>query len=191
MELTSSFLIAQGFGVAALLAYIISTQVDTRRSVLIWRTVYSGVYAIQYILLGAFSGCVSSLVPIVRNLAYTRYDNKKEVPTYLIVIFSALVIIAGLIFYDGPLSLLSVAHTVFCTIFIAQKSLTLFRFTQAFSAILMLVYNLYVGAYVGVLLVIIQFISMVIGIIRFDSEKIKSLIFKTKKVKKTKKKSRH
>lgn len=187
MEFTTDFLIAQGFGLVALIVYVVSTQVDKRRSILLWRTVYSSVYAIQYIFLGAFSGCVSSLVPIARNLVYSRYDNKKEVPMFWVVLFSALVIIAGLIFYDGPLSLLSVAHTAFCTVFIAKKDLTFFRLTQAFSSILMFIYNFSVGAYIGVIVVAVQFISMVVGIVRFDSEKIKAVLFNKKQ--KNKKKS--
>ena len=180
-SLTIPFIVAQVFGVLALVSYVISAQVNTHRSVLIWRSLYNGFYAIQFLLLGAMSGFFASLIPVAFYIVCGKYDKKKRVPVSLVVLFSGLSLVFGLIFYEGPLSLLAVAHTIFCIVYLGKKDLTLFRFTQAFSSILMFVYNLYVGALAGIVIVIVQFVSAIVGIVRLDSKKVKNTLAKNKK----------
>lgn len=83
-----------------------------------------------------------------------------------------------MIFYDGPISLLPVAHTIIQTIYIGGEDMTHFRFIQGFSLTFMIAYNILVEAYAGVVLVVVQFISSVVSIVRLDSGKIKKALHK-------------
>lgn len=174
-------IIAQIFGALALIAYIISTQIDDRHRVLRWRTVYSTVYALQYFFLGAYSGVLSSITPIARNIAYDK--TKKRPPIFWITLFSLLTLVPGLIFCESPIDLLPLIHTVICTIFLGIDNLTIFRVSQFFAAPLVLIYNFSVSAYIGMLIVIIQFISNTVSIIRFDLPRFKKYLNKKHSVK--------
>lgn len=180
------FIVAQILGILALIAYIISTQINNRHGILLWRTIYSALYTIQYLCLGSPSGAVSSIVPVIRNLVYDRYK-KRDIPIFWIVIFSAITFILGIVFYDGPISFLPIIHTILFTIFIGIGNLARFRFVSIVSTILMLVYNFTIGAYSGVAVVITQFIFTIIAAVRFDRKiyvKFFSKHFKPKKRKK-------
>ena len=183
----SSDLLAQLFSILALIFYVVSTQIDEKHRVLFWRTLYSTVYAVQYLFLGAFSGVISSVTPIIRNLVY---DKQKKVSVFWIVFFSILTLVPGLFFCENLIDLLPLIHTVLCTIFIGVNNLTIFRISQVLSAPLVLIYNGTVGAWVGIGIVLIQFTSSLIGVIRFDLPRFKKYLKKQKNRKKGKTKKR-
>ena len=177
-------IIAQIFGILALITFVISTQIDNRHKVLIWRTVYSSVYALQYLFLGAYSGVLSSITPIARNIIYDK--SQKHPPILWIIVFSLLTFVPGLFFCKSPIDLLPLIHTVICTIFLGIDNLTIFRISQFFAAPLVLIYNFSVSAYVGMLIVVIQFISNTVSIIRFDLPRFKKYLNKKHSAKKHK-----
>ena len=166
------FILAQIFGGFALISFVISTQMNNHKKVLLWRTIYDGFLVVQYFLLGAYTGVVTAALSAVRNFVYGKY--KKDVPIFHVLIFCILNLIFGFAFYDGPISLLAVAHTIVCTIYLGRQDLTELRMIQAFASAMMFVYNLDVKAYVGLVIVVIQFISLIVGIARFDRDKIES-----------------
>lgn len=180
------FIVAQILGILALIAYIISTQINNRHGILIWRTVYSTLYTIQYICLGSLSGVVSSVVPVARNLVYDHYRRRK-IPIFWVVIFSAITFTLGIVFYNGPISFLPIIHTILFTIFIGIGNLARFRFVSILSTILMLVYNFAIGAYSGVAVVVAQFIFTVIAAVRFDRKYYAKFLAKYFHIKKPKK----
>ena len=161
------FLTAQTLGFLALGAYAVSTQMNSRRKILTWLIIYSSLSALQYILLGAWSGAASSVVPVIRNVTYRQYRTKK-IPTKIIALFVILMSGLGVVFYDGPISLLPVLHTVIFTIFIGLGNLSRFRLVSILSSSLMFAYNFMVGAYIGVIMVAVQLISTIVAAVRFD-----------------------
>ena len=165
------FILAQFFGILALLAYVVSMQQNNCKKVLLWRSVYNVMCGIQYLILGAWSGVICSLVAIARNYVFAQY--KKTIPAFHVAFFVLLNFILGLVFYDGPISLLPVIHTMICTIYLARDDLTTFRLIQAFAATFMFIYNFSVKAYAGIIVVAVQFVCTLVGIARFDQDKIK------------------
>lgn len=178
------FILAQFFGLLCLIAFIINTQSNDKKTILFWRTISNAFAAIQYILLGSWSGLLINIVGSARNISYAKC-NKKTCPRKMVLIYTFLILLSGvvsiIIFHDGPESLLITAQSIILTVFIGQKNMMRYRMSQIFALPLVIVYNFSVGAYVGVIVCIVQIISLAVGVKRFDEKAVKRDLKKHKR----------
>lgn len=175
------FIVAQIFGILSLISYLISTQIDNRKKFFFWFSGTAIFSAIQYFLLGGLSGFAANIIPIFRNAVYSKY---KKAPSFWVGFFCVAVILAGIFFYSGPISLLPIAETIIYTIYLSESNLTHFRLIQIFSSTFMIAYNIIIGAYTALFIIAAQVLFVFIGTIRFDSKKFKKLFATTFKRKK-------
>ena len=79
-------IIIQAIGGLGVLASIISFQCKKHNSILTFRTLNEFMFAIQYFLLGAYTGMAMNLVGCVRNIVFTKQvaQNKKTTVTTII-----------------------------------------------------------------------------------------------------------
>ena len=71
-----NFIIAQIFGLTALAVLIISFQQNNKNKLLKYQTYSSLLYAIQYIFLGALTGCLMNLSCMARNYIFEKYNSQ-------------------------------------------------------------------------------------------------------------------
>lgn len=73
-------IIIQLIGGLGIIASIISFQCKKHNSILLFRTLNEFIFAIQYFLLGAYTGMAMNLVGCVRNIIFTKQilQNKKN-----------------------------------------------------------------------------------------------------------------
>ena len=64
--------IIQLIGGLGIIASIISFQCKKHNSILIFRTLNEGIFALQYFLLGAYTGMAMNLVRCIRNIIFTK-----------------------------------------------------------------------------------------------------------------------
>lgn len=174
--MSTMFIIAQCFGVLALLSYIVSTQQKHREGILAWDGIYCTFLSIQYLLLGGLSGFVAGALQVTRDVIFRKF--KKKIPTWATIVFCILVFISGIIFFDGPVSLLPGIHTIIHTLYLSYGDMTIYRFIRLFSLTFMFAYNIFMGAYVGIIIVLVQGVFSVIGLARLDGEKVKKVMHK-------------
>ena len=67
---------------------IISTQVKEKNKILLFQSLFSFFFFLQYILLGVYSAGILNLVSLVRNIVY--YKNTNKISTYSIIILTLL-----------------------------------------------------------------------------------------------------
>lgn len=164
-----NFIIAQILGLIALIVLIISFQKNDKKFLLKFQTISSLLYALQYAFLYAYTGCLMNLTCMIRNFIFNKYNNKK-IPVYLLIIIIFLMIMFSLFTYIGPISLLPMLAVIFYSIAIWHGNLKLIRYTEVFSCILFVIYNIKVWAFTGLLATIIELIAALIAIFRFDSK---------------------
>lgn len=163
------FYIAQLFGIIALLILIMSFQKNKKDTLLKYQIFSSLLFALQYLFLNAISGCLMNLMTVVRNLIYKKFKDKIPI-VYLILIIICMIILS-LIFYKGIISLFPTLAVILYSIALWQTNLTITRVTEVISCSLFIIYNVQVLAISGLLSTIIEMLSVIIAIYKFDIKK--------------------
>ena len=171
--------VIQAIGFLGVLFFCISYQVKTNKRLFILQTLGCLTFSVQFALLGAFGGCISLLINITRNIMLTRYNEYKAIQWRgWVVIFSILVFSSAAFTWDGWISILPVVATVAGTIGYWTNNAKKIRLaTLTVNSPCMLLYDILVMSWGGVLNESIAIISIVISVVRFgwkalDGDKI-------------------
>lgn len=167
-------LVIQFIGFLALAASLISFQFKKHGRILLFRTASELIFALQYILLGAWTAAIMDGISVVRNLLYTTLVKKNRSTTPVIVAFSIFVVITGLVAYDGIISLLPIISKLLTTVSYGMKKEKWLRFITLPSCIFWIIYNAYVGSLAGILADSMTLVSLLIAIYKFDFRKEKT-----------------
>lgn len=169
----------QAIGFLGVLFFFLSFQMKTNKSLFVMQTLGCLTFSAQFILLGAFSGCLSLLINVVRNLILTRYNSCKLVRWKgWIAVFSVLSVLVALFTWNGWESILPVAGTVAGTIAYWTNNAKKIRLANLMViSPCMLLYDVLVKSWGGVLNESILILSILISVGRFgwkslDSDKI-------------------
>lgn len=161
-------IIIQTIGGFGILASIISFQCKKHNSILFFRTLNEFIFAIQYFLLGAYTGMIVNLVGCVRNLVFTKQISHNKKTTISVIIFSIMFIVFGLAFWQGPKSILIITAKVLSTLAYGNKNTSFVRGIIFVTSTSWLIYNCCVFSIAGVLCESFTLLSLIIGIIRLD-----------------------
>lgn len=163
---------AQIVGILAILFFALSPQQKTKKKVLIFQAFSSVLYAIQYILLGAFSAAATNTIGLIKNLVFYSYTKEdKDIPVLALVIYSAIIIVSGILTFNGILSVFPIILSLFYAYGVWQSNLKIYRGISVIGAIAWIIYNFAVGAYVSVIGNAFQLFSAIIAVWRLDVKK--------------------
>lgn len=165
--MTMNFIIAQVFGAIALIILIISLQKNNKKILLKYQFFSSLLYAIQYVFLNAYTGCLMNLVCMGRNISFNKYQEKRP-PMYMLIIVILLMITFSVFTYVGYISLLPMIAVILYSIAVWNENLKVIRSIELISCSLYIIYNINVQAYTGLIATIIEFIGALIALFRFD-----------------------
>lgn len=164
-------ILVQGVGALGILASVISFQCKSHRSIVTFRTANELLFAIQYFLLGAYTGMAMNLIGCVRNTGFTEMVKREKKTTGVCVAFSALFLIITAATWAGPKSILVGAAKVVSTFAYGNKNPKVVRGLTFFTSASWLVYNWFVRSYAGVLCEVLTLSSVIVGIVRLDLPK--------------------
>lgn len=180
MESGDNFMV-QAIGFLGALLFFISFQTKTNKSLFVMQTLGCLTFCVQFILLGALSGCLSLFINIIRNMMLTKYNDYKIIRWKgWIFVFSMLSLLAALLTWNGWESILPVTGTVAGTIGYWTNNAKNIRIANlAVNSPCMLLYDALVKSWGGVLNESIAIISILISVMRFgwnalDSDKIET-----------------
>lgn len=166
------FIVPQGIGLIGLIFMITANYQKSKNRVLVFQILASLMFFIQYILLNAFTAGITFLVAIFRSFVFYYYDKKgKEKSVITFIIFASFMLILGVISYDDIFSIIPIISGIIYTYGIWQDDLRVFRKIAFIDPITWIIYNLHVGAYVGVMLSIIESSATLVAIIELDINK--------------------
>ncbi|MBQ9011829.1 MAG: YgjV family protein, partial [Bacilli bacterium] len=145
------YIVSQIIGFIAFLTSLIAYHRKDKKTILS-NTVTSNILnLIQYLLLGAFSGCITKLLAIFRNyfiLLKEKYNKLSNI-AYLIL-FIIIYITASIFTYNGILSILPLAASIIYIIFIWNGDEITIKKTAFFCYFLWLAYNIFVLSIAGI-----------------------------------------
>lgn len=176
------FIIAQIIGVLAIVVFAISPHQKSKVKVLVFEILSSIFFALQYFLLGAYSGTATSMITIINNLIFAKYaKDEKKIPFYWLGIYIIVNILAGIFTYTNIFSFFPVVISILYAYGVWQDNLKVNRFIILFGALAWMIYNLAVSAYSTSIGNLYEIISAAIAIWRLDIYKNKKEITNLKK----------
>lgn len=166
------FIVAQIFGALALAILIISLQKNSKTKLLLYQSISSLLYALQYLFLNAYTGCFMNLICMIRNMIFNQYP-KKRPPVYWLIITIVLMIFFSSLSYTGVISFLPMIAVILYSIALWHGNLTVIRTTEIISCSLYILYNIKVLAITGLIATIIEFVGAILAVYKFDIKKKK------------------
>lgn len=165
-------ILAQVLALFAILFWVISILLKNKKNILLMQVIANGIYGIEYLLLGAFSAASMNFLSFLRLLVYYFYALLNiKMPKWILFVFIALVLLFGIITYDGLISLLPIIITVLYTYAFWQNNLNVARIIYIVAAIIWIYYNYEVVAYVGIIGNILEITTGLISLIKYRGGK--------------------
>ncbi len=158
----------QAVGVIGILMSILSFQCRRHSAILTFKTLNEVFFAIQYALLGAYSGLAMNIVGCVRNVTFAGMVKRGKSTVLGQVIFSALFLVFTAFTWAGWKSVLTGVAKVLSTVAYGTSNTRVMRVIILCTSVCWLTYNAMVLSYAGVINEGLTIVSVLVGIFRFD-----------------------
>lgn len=165
-------IIAQIFGVIALIIMLSSYQQKTKKKFLLAQITANIYYTIQWILLRGYSATVVQIVSTIRALIFYKYTkNKQEIPIYWLIIAEIITIIMGGITYQNIYSIIPIIIGCLYTYGTWQKDLKKTYTIGIIASLGWIIYNILIGAYIAAVCSVLELISSAKGLSKLNKKK--------------------
>ena len=173
------FILGQAFGILALICTITSMQLKKKRHLMFFQTASEAFIVAQYLVKGAITGSLLSMVSFVRNIIFTKYD-KKRAPLWILLIIYTIMTILTAISWAGPLSLLPYVGSLIYAWTLWYGKTKWIRLGNAIGNSPYLIYTILTGNYALFIMTLLEIIASIVGFVRIE------ILDKKKKSKKRK-----
>lgn len=171
------FIVSQCIGTIAAALLLLSFQQRTHRRIVVMQAFSGFLFAVQYLMLGAFEGMAGNIVGLIRAIIYSFRGKSKFIDSLACpVIFACLAIICGAITYSSPASLLPMLAMAISSFVMWSPKTQKLRALTLPTSLMWLIYNILCRSYSGTATEICCEISIIIGLIRFRDKKEKQII---------------
>lgn len=171
MTLTPIQIIAQLFGALGMASLFCSYQQTEHKRLIICKLGADIMWVIHYLCLSAFGGAIPNFVGIFRELVFMQSDKKwarsPVFPALFILINWGLAIAT----WRSALTLLPICASTFVTISLWIKNPRVTRMICAPVSVCFLIYDIFVGSWIGIVNESVALISIVSSFIRNDLKK--------------------
>ncbi len=160
-------IIAQIFGIGAMISLFSIYQQKSRKKLIICKLCADICWVFHYMLLGAPGGMIPNFIGIFRELVFVNRESKKwaDMPIWPIL-FILINWGVGITTFKAPINILPIAASTFVTISLWLKKPRLTKLISAPVSMTFLIYDIFVGSYVGIINESISIISIIISFIR-------------------------
>ena len=158
----------QLIGFAGLLFFIVSYQIRSNRALFLCQLMGCVVFCIQMLLLGAYTGAMSLLVNILRNVLLLKITDWKWVKSRWTLI-AVLVLLTAMTAYtwNGWPSLLPFISVAVTSIGYWTDNAQKIRLSQLIGSPCTLLYDIFIRTWGGVISESMTIISIIVSIMRF------------------------
>ena len=166
-------IIVQVIGVVGMIFGFMSYQSNHHKNIMLTKTVSEAIFALQYFLLGFYTGMAMDIISVVRDLLFAKIVEKNKSTIPYIGIFSAIMIIAGIFTWKGAISIFAVLGKILTTIAYGMKSPKLVRLITVPSCVSWIIYNINCFSLAGICTEILGLLSILVAFFRYDMKSIK------------------
>lgn len=164
-----AYILSQVFVVLAYALMGATYLVKNKNHIFLLSSLDTICFILSYILVGAWSGMLATIVGLVRNLIFFVIENKGNSKTAkkIALSFVFLAICAcAVITYDGVSSIIAVVATTIYTIGLWNEKGKIYRICGIMSSVLWIVYNALIHFYLSIMFELVVITCAVIGLIK-------------------------
>lgn len=172
-SITAFDVLIEAIGILGIIASIISFQCKRHSRLLLFRSANESLFALQYGLLGAYTGMAMNVIGVVRNIVFTELVKRKKSTVPARIAFGAVFVVFVAVTWAGFKSLLSGTAKVISTFAYGSTNFALTRVLIFITSTSWFVYNLLVKSYAGCACELLTIGSIIVSLIRYKSDKKK------------------
>ena len=164
---------AHVLGVLAVVSFLWSFQLKTRRNIIAVNLTSRLLYILQYLCLGAFEGAVLDFMGLVSSVI-AQQKGKAFVAKYfllIVIVINLALLIAGIALYENIFSVFAILGIMFEVTALWLTKEKNIRILSLVAAPCWLIYNLANGAYGSVVGNVLVMISIGVAMFRLDFKK--------------------
>ena len=159
------YILAQIIGFIAFFVSLIAYHRKDKKTILINMIIANIINLVHYLLLGAYSGCITKLLAIFRDCFIIFKKNCNNFLNYFyLIFFIILYIIASIFTFNGILSILPLLAALIYTIFIWNGNELRLKKIAFICYFIWLIYNIFVMSISGIVSNVISIVSTLIAI---------------------------
>ena len=165
--------IANAVGIAAVIVYLLSYQQKTQKKIAAFNMTCRGLYVLQYVLLGAFSGAVLDILCMIALLPAQRKGKVwvQKGRIWIIAASALALIVAGLLLDQSIFGLLVILGCILQMLAFWMDSEKKVRLVCLMACPCWLAYNLASGAFGSSIGDVMSMISILVAMVRYDFKK--------------------
>ena len=166
-------IVSQVIGFLAVASFLLSYQLKKRKNIIFCNVISRCLYILQYVLLGAFEGAVLDVLGAVSSVIAARKHKpfiKKQTKLFVICI-DLVIVIAGLLLYVNPFSLLPIAGVLLHTTAFWINDEKIIRRVSLLGSPFWMIYNFSCLAYGSAVGDFLTMVSIVIAMIKYRNPK--------------------
>ena len=164
-------ILIQAIGFVGIGLNLIAVQFNKHWQILLFKTLGSFMFVLQYVFLKAYTGAAMDGIGIIRNILFI-FSVKNGKPTIIwIIFFAVLTIVFGALTFEGLISLLAITAKLLSCVSYGINNARAIRMINLPSSGCWLVYNGLHFSLAGILNEILVLISIIIAEIRFNYSK--------------------
>lgn len=168
----AKFIVSQCIGFLAAAILLLSFQQKTHKRIVIMQACSGMLFAVQYLMLGAYEGMIGNIVGMTRSVAFSFRGKSRFVDSIACpIVFAILAGAGGLLTYTSPASLLPMAAMMISSFVMWNPHTQQLRALTMPTSLMWLIYNVICSSYSGIVTEIFNQISIIIGLIRFRKKK--------------------
>ena len=162
-------LLIQIFGFIPAIVTLLSMHFDNRKKVLIMQCISTVLFLIYYFMIDASTGVIMNIISLVRIVVSSFNDRKwASHKAWLVIFLICYAVVSPLLGWDGPHSLLMVVAMILATIALWIHNLKVTRLLMAIVAPLLLLFDIFAGAWSPAIVDVLITISFLTALWRFD-----------------------
>lgn len=158
----------QAIGFLGVALFIISYQIRSNRALFLCQLMGCIVFCVQFFLMGAYTGAISLIVNIARNLLLIKSNDwkwaKSQVTLAAIIL---LLLVMTICTWAGLISILPFVSVAVTSIGYWTQNAQKIRLSQLFGSPCTLLYDILVHTWGGAVCEAITILSIIISIVRF------------------------
>jgi len=163
-----SGIIIQAIGFTGVAFFIASYQMRSNRALFLSQLIGCLIFTAQFLILGAYTGALSLMINVFRNLLLLRITDWKWVKSKVTLSMILLMLIAVTLYtWDGWLSLLPLMSVGITSVGYWTNNAQKIRLSQMFGSPCTLLYDALICSWGGVLNESIALVSIIVSICRF------------------------
>ena len=161
-------IVAYIFGVGAMLSLFMTYQQKKRSSLIIAKLVADVCWVVHYLCLGGFAGAIPNGVGVFRELVFVNRKKAKWLDCALWpILFIIINLGLGISTFHTVFNVLPIVASACVTVALWIDNQRLIKLICLPVAVAFIVYDLYIGSYIGVINESVSIASAAIGLIRY------------------------